>query len=96
MRHFKLLALVMIIGLLSIASVISVSAQETVLLFDDFTSTTLDTSKWSFSSNSAGAGFSLDGQNLIINSGTTNGGGGVISSLQSFTIPANDILVIEY
>ncbi len=63
---------------------------EQVIIFqDEFNGTSLDTSRWTFGTNSSGSGYEVADDILRIWGGTTNGGGGWVLSNQLFTPGSN-------
>ena len=68
-----------------VGSAISTSVpSQSLLLFDDFSDSNLDSSLWQFATN-GNASYSLQDGVLKLNSGTVNGGGGWIESTQLWT-----------
>jgi len=64
----------------------TIRAQETVLFFDDFTGSTLNSVLWHLGSNSYGGHYTISDSVLVLASGTTNGGGTWVATNQAFPV----------
>ena len=79
----------LVVGLLSIPNALA-----SLLLFDDFDGNTLNTALWFDRANSTGSSVTVGNGQVVIASGTTNGGGRNINSHQQFLIDQT-LLVLE-
>jgi hypothetical protein len=100
MKSDKIILKFMILAGLILAIIVGqpstkVFAQDTtILLFDDFNGSSLNTSVWTFNPDSSGASYIVNNSELQITSGYTHGGGGIIRSMASF-YAYPDTLVLE-
>ncbi len=101
MKINKLFSIGMILALVAILSLSvqvesSSASTETYLINDEFNGSELDSSIWSFQSNSAGTSYSVsDGQIYIYGGNTPGGGGGVYSKL-GYTPDDYSSLTLEF
>jgi hypothetical protein len=85
------LSILLIVIILFVAS-ISTSAQETILLYDDFDDTNLDTMNWFYERNGNG-NYGISNGIITLNSGTQTGAGSSIKSHQIFELN-NETLIL--
>lgn len=82
------------LNLVPLRGIANAQGGENLLIYDDFSTDQLDPQIWQFVSNSAGATFSISNGVAQIFGGFTDGGGGMIQSVDMFSADGN-VLVLE-